>query len=132
VRLLRSMGHIFVSTEVLRRRALYHACMFGAFSFFWTAAPLWLSGPQFGLTQSGIAWVALAGVPGAVAPPIAGRVADNGLSQQGTALATLLAASAFLLTNLAEPGSECCPCWDGPRRPRDSSCADLLLSAFGT
>ena len=28
--------------------------------------------------------------------------------------------------------ADCCPCWDGPRRPRDSSCADLLLSAFGT
>jgi predicted MFS family arabinose efflux permease len=78
--LLRSMGRIYLTTPVLRRRALYHACMFGAFSVFWTAAPLWLSGPQFQLTQRGIAWVALAGVAGAIAPPIAGRIADSGLS----------------------------------------------------
>jgi predicted MFS family arabinose efflux permease len=99
--LLTSMGHIFVSTTILRRRALYHACMFGAFSVFWTAIPLWLSGPDFGLTQKGIAGVALAGVAGAVAPPIAGKIADRGLSQLGTMLAMLFAVGAFLLSDLA-------------------------------
>jgi len=103
--LLRSMGRIYLTTPVLRRRALYHACMFGAFSVFWTAAPLWLSGPQFQLTQRGIAWVALAGVAGAIAPPIAGRIADSGLSRPGTALAMLLAVAAFLLSDLAQSGS---------------------------
>jgi predicted MFS family arabinose efflux permease len=106
--LLTSMGHIFISTKILRRRALYHACMFGAFSVFWTAVPLWLSGPDFGLTQRGVAWVALAGVAGAIAPPIAGRVADRGLSQVGTVLAMLFVVVAFLMSDLArshEPGS---------------------------
>lgn len=103
--LLMSMGQIVVSTEVLRRRALYQACMFGAFSVFWTAVPLWLSGPQFQMTQRGIAWVALAGVAGAIAPPFAGRIADKGLSQGGTVVAMLLAASAFPLSNLAQGGS---------------------------
>jgi predicted MFS family arabinose efflux permease len=103
--LLRSMGHIFASTEILRRRALYHACMFGAFSVFWTSVPLWLSSPQFGLTQTGIAWVALAGVAGAVAPPIAGRIADRGLSRRGTAVVMVLAALSFLLSDLARNGS---------------------------
>jgi predicted MFS family arabinose efflux permease len=42
--LLISMGKIYVSTPLLRRRAIYHAFMFGAFSVFWTAVPLWLSG----------------------------------------------------------------------------------------
>ena len=97
-RLLLSMGSIFTDTEVLRRRALYHACMFGAFSVFWTAIPLWLSGPRFHLTQEGIAWVAFAGVAGAVAPPFAARMADRQLGQLGTALAMLLATAAFLLT----------------------------------
>jgi predicted MFS family arabinose efflux permease len=105
VKLLRSMGRIFATTEVLRRRALYHACMFGAFSVFWTAAPLFLTGPRFGLTQRGVAWVALAGVAGAVAPPIAGRVADSGHSGWGTALAMLLATVAFLLSDLGRAGS---------------------------
>jgi predicted MFS family arabinose efflux permease len=98
--LLRSLGRIFITTNILRRRAFYHASMFGAFSVFWTAAPLWLTGPRFGLNQRGVAWVALAGVAGAVAPPIAGRVADKGLSRPGTGLAMLLAAGAFLLSDL--------------------------------
>ena len=68
--LLGSMGRIFFETEVLRRRGLYHACMFGAFSVFWTAVPLWLSGPQFRLSQKGIAWVAFAGVAGASRRPL--------------------------------------------------------------
>jgi predicted MFS family arabinose efflux permease len=103
--LLLSLRRIFVTTEVLLRRAFYHACMFGAFSVFWTAAPLWLSGPQFGLTQRGIAWVALAGVAGAVAPPVAGRMADKGFGQWGTVAAMLLAAAAFLVSDLANNGS---------------------------
>ena len=103
--LLTSMGHILVSTEVLRRRAFYHACMFGSFSVFWTAAPLWLSSPQFELKQSGIAWVALAGVAGAIAPPFAGRMADAGRSHLGTVLALLVAPLAFLLSDLARDGS---------------------------
>jgi predicted MFS family arabinose efflux permease len=103
--LLGSMGRILIGTEVLRRRAMYHACMFGAFSVFWTAVPLWLSGPQFGLTQKGIAWVAFAGVAGAIAPPFAGRLADRGLSRGGTAFAMVFAALAFALSRFADGGS---------------------------
>ncbi|MBR1218051.1 MFS transporter [Bradyrhizobium sp. U87765 SZCCT0131] len=99
--LLLSLGDIFIHTEVLRRRAFYHACMFGAFSVFWTAVPLWLSGPRFGLSQSGIAWVAFAGVAGAIAPPFAGHMADRGFSRLGTICAMLLASTAFLLSDLA-------------------------------
>src|ERR1700712_2402360 len=60
--LLASLVHLFVGTELLRRRAVYQAAMVGAFSVFWTAIPLWLGGPSFNLSQRGIAWVALAGV----------------------------------------------------------------------
>ena len=99
--LLRSLGAIFVSTPLLRRRAFYHAFMFGAFSVFWTALPLWLTGPAFGLSQSGVAWVALAGVAGAIAPPFAGRLADHGHSKLGTGLAMLLGMIAFLVSDIA-------------------------------
>ncbi len=75
--------------------------MFGAFSVFWTAVPLWLSGPKFGLSQQGIAWVALAGVAGAIAPPFAGRIADRGLTQAGTAGAMLMASASFAFSDLA-------------------------------
>lgn len=90
---------------VLRRRALYQAAMFGAFSLFWTTIPLWLASPDFGLSQAGIALFALAGAAGAIAAPIAGRVADRGWSRPATALAMLSVAGAFLLTRAAHPGS---------------------------
>lgn len=99
--LLLSLGRIYVSTPVLRRRAFYHAFLFGAFSVFWTAIPLWLTGPRFGLSQSGVAWVALAGVAGAIAPPFAGRLADLGHSKLGTAIAMILAVTAFVLSDIA-------------------------------
>lgn len=104
-RLLLSLGRIFTTTPILRRRAFYHAWLFGAFSVFWTAVPLWLSGPQFGLTQRGIAWVALAGVAGAIAPPLAGRLADHGRSKLGTGLAMAAVIVAFLLTDVAHDAS---------------------------
>ena len=103
--LLASLGRIFATTETLRRRALYHTCIFGSFSAFWTALPLWLTGPQFHLTQRGIAWIALAGAAGAVAPPIAARVADKGLARAGTIAAMLLASCGFLLSALASDSS---------------------------
>ncbi len=103
--LLLSMGRIFVTTPILRRRAFYHALMFGAFSVFWTAVPLWLTGSRFNLSQRGVALVALAGVAGAVAPPVAGRLADSGFTRSGTVGAMVLAVAAFLATGLARGGS---------------------------
>lgn len=103
--LLASMGHLAVTTTILQRRALYQACLFGAFSLFWTTTPLLLAGPKFHLSQGGIALFALAGVAGAVAAPIAGRVADRGWSRPATALAMLAVAGAFLMTHIAPEGS---------------------------
>lgn len=96
--LLRSMLRLFIQTPLLRRRAFYHACLFGAFSLFWTTVPLLLAGPEFGLSQAGIAWFALAGVAGAIAAPIAGKFADKGLSRLLTGFAILLVALSFLMT----------------------------------
>jgi predicted MFS family arabinose efflux permease len=103
--LLGSMATLMLRTRVLQRRALYQACMFGAFSLFWTTTPLLLGGPDFRLTQGGIALFALAGVAGAVATPIGGRLADRGWTRPATAAAMLMAAGAFLLTHLAPLGS---------------------------
>jgi predicted MFS family arabinose efflux permease len=103
--LLASMGHLVATMPVLRRRALYHACMFGAFSLFWTTTPLLLAGPAFGLSQGGIALFALAGVAGAIAAPLAGRVADRGWIRPATAIAMLCAVAAFAMTHLVALGS---------------------------
>jgi predicted MFS family arabinose efflux permease len=103
--LLASMGKLALTLPVLRRRALYQACQFGAFSLFWTTTPLLLASPVFHLSQGGIALFALAGVAGAVAAPIAGRVADRGWSRPGTGLGMLAVVVAFLMTHIAREGS---------------------------
>jgi predicted MFS family arabinose efflux permease len=102
--LLASMGSLARRTPVLQRRALYHAFLFGAFSLFWTTVPLLLA-ETYRLSQNGIAWFALAGVAGAVAAPIAGRVADRGWSRPATGIAMLLVAAALLLGRLGLSGS---------------------------
>src|SRR5882757_188235 len=103
--LLKSMLRLALATRVLRRRALYQAFLFAAFSLFWTVTPLLLAGPEFGLSQRGIALFALAGVAGAIAAPIAGYVADRGWTRAATAFAMLAAALAFLITHIGHPGS---------------------------
>jgi predicted MFS family arabinose efflux permease len=72
---------------------------------FWTTTPLLLAGPAFHLSQGGIALFALAGVAGAIAAPIGGRLADRGWSRPATALAMLTVAGAFLMTQIAPQGS---------------------------
>jgi predicted MFS family arabinose efflux permease len=103
--LVGSMRDLAFNTPVLRRRALYHACLFGAFSLFWTTTPLLLAGPDFQMSQAGIALFALAGVAGAVAAPIAGRIADRGWIRPATGLAMSAVAAAFLVTRLAHAGT---------------------------
>ena len=103
--LLASMGRLVLTTPVLRRRALYQACLFAAFSLFWTTVPLLLAGPAYHLTQGGIGLFALAGVAGVVAAPIAGRIADRGWSRPATIVSMLAAVAAFLITHLVPDGS---------------------------
>ncbi|KQQ32597.1 MFS transporter [Duganella sp. Leaf126] len=103
--LLASLWHLVATTPVLRRRAAYHAGLFGSFSLFWTVAPLMLAGPQFHLSQTGIAIFALVGMAGAVASPIAGRLADAGNTLMATAAALALGVIAFALPLLAPESS---------------------------
>ena len=94
--LLASMAQLVRHTPILRRRAIYQACLFGAFSLFWTAVPLQLAS-RCHLSQNGIALFALVGVTGAIAAPLAGRVADRGWSRPVTALAMSSVGAALLL-----------------------------------
>ncbi|MBP2661255.1 MAG: major facilitator superfamily 1 [Firmicutes bacterium] len=102
--LLSSLWSLFKTKAVLRRRSLYQACLFGAFSLFWTVIPLWLAS-HFHLSQQGIALFALAGVAGAIAAPIAGRLADKGWTKILTGVAIVIAALSFLLTHIFEDHS---------------------------
>ncbi len=104
--LLKSMAHLGLRTRVLQRRAFYQACLYGAFALFWTTVPLLLTGPTFHMTQNGVALFALAGCGGAIAAPVAGRVADKGWTRPATAFAIFAVAAAFLVTRFAAAGSK--------------------------
>ena len=102
--LLASMRGLVRDLPVLRRRAVYQAGMFGAFSVFWTVTPLLLASPAYGLNQRDIAWFALAGVAGAIAAPISGRVADRGWTRPATAFCMVLGLLSFVPTLGAAAG----------------------------
>jgi predicted MFS family arabinose efflux permease len=92
--LLRSLGTLFVRHRALRQRAFYQGLMFAAFSLFWTAVPIELS-RRHGLSQSQIAIFALVGAVGAIAAPIAGRLADAGHTRRASLVALVLAPLSF-------------------------------------
>jgi len=93
--LLKSLWTLLRKQPVLRQRAFYQACMFATFSLFWTAVPLELA-RNHGLSQSQIALFALVGAIGAIAAPIAGRLADAGHTKVASLCAMLFAALSFL------------------------------------
>lgn len=100
-------GQILVSTiqmmltnRTLQRRTAYQGMVFAMFNLFWTAAPLMLA-RDFGLGQRGIGLFALAGAGGALAAPLAGRLADRGLVRPATGLALLSILLCFLVAGWA-------------------------------
>ena len=95
--ILASMAGLLRDVPFLRWRAAYQALLFGAFNLFWTAVPLLLV-DRFGLSQHGIGLFALAGAGGALAAPVAGRLADRGHSQIATATAMITLGLAFVAT----------------------------------
>jgi predicted MFS family arabinose efflux permease len=103
--IISSMLHLLKTTPILRRRALYHAFLFGMFSLFWTTVPLVLTSPVFHFSSTGVALFALAGVSGAVAAPIAGRFADKGLIRSATGWSIALVILSGVLPIMFSGGS---------------------------
>ncbi|WP_374680001.1 MFS transporter [Hydrocarboniphaga effusa] len=93
--LLRSLWQLWRDTPLLRRRALYHAGLFGGFSLYWTGVTLVMTAAPFHLSHAQFALFALAGIAGAIASPIAGRAADRGWAGRTTAVAMLLVSLGF-------------------------------------
>ncbi|WP_020433885.1 MFS transporter, partial [Paenibacillus riograndensis] len=103
--LLNSMLHLLKATPALRRRAIYHACVFGTFSLFWTTIPLVLTSPPFHFTQKEVALFALVGVMGAIVAPAAGRMADRGWVRPATGWALAIVIFSGLLPLLVPSSS---------------------------
>ncbi|WP_405582699.1 MFS transporter [Streptomyces sp. NBC_01190] len=95
--LLRSTARLLKVHPALRRRALYQAAMFGAFSVFWTTISFVLTSAPFSYQQWQVGLFALVGAGGALVAPFAGRWADRGLVRPMTAVAFVAAALAFAL-----------------------------------
>jgi predicted MFS family arabinose efflux permease len=98
--LLRSTARLVREHPALRRRALYQAAMFGAFSAFWSTISFVLTGPPLRYSQLGVGLFALVGAGGALIAPTAGRLSDRGLTRPMTAVAFVVAALAFALAGL--------------------------------
>lgn len=93
--LISSLWHLLARYPVLRQRSLYQGLLFAAFSLFWTAAPLELAG-RYGLSQSQIGIFAMVGALGAIAAPVAGRLADAGHTRIASYAAMIAAALSFI------------------------------------
>lgn len=84
----------------VRWRSLYHALMFAAFNLFWTTAPLMLA-QRLHLGGREIGLFALAGAGGALAAPVAGKLADHGRGELITGVAMVALGLAFFATGWA-------------------------------
>jgi len=95
-----SVARLLITEPVLRRRSLYQAAMFSAFTIFWTATPIILL--RQGYSPSAVALFALAGVAGVFAAPVSGRLADRGYTRPGTILSIGLGVATFALAWIGE------------------------------
>jgi predicted MFS family arabinose efflux permease len=96
-KLLGSMWSLLRTTPELQRRTAYQGMMYGAFSLFWTAAPLILLQPPFSLSHTVLSLFLLSGAAGAFIAPVAGRLADKGHGDALTIAAIVMVAIGFVL-----------------------------------
>jgi predicted MFS family arabinose efflux permease len=90
--LMQTVWRLVREERVLQYRSIYGACVFAAFSAFWTTASFLLSGRPYLYSAKIIGLFGLVAVSGVIASPLAGRLADRGWARFQTA--------AFLLCTL--------------------------------
>ncbi len=97
-RLLASLIGLFRQEPTLRQSCIFGGCAFGAFSAFWTTLSFFLAAPPYGYDSTVVGLFGLAGAAGALAAPLAGRLADSGSPRRtiGVALAVGLASYGLL------------------------------------
>jgi predicted MFS family arabinose efflux permease len=117
--LLGSLGQLWQRHAGLRRAALAQALLAIGFSAFWSTLAVMLNGEPFHLGSSVAGAFGLAGAAGALAAPIAGRLADKHGPERVTRLGTGLVVLSFALMGV------------GTLLPANTQLAMLALAAIG-
>lgn len=99
--LLGSMAHLVRKYSTLREASLIGACMFGAFSVFWTSLAFYLEGPPYHYSSAIAGLFGLIGVAGAAGAPVVGRLADRVAPKRIIGLLILLTLLSFGLFGLS-------------------------------
>jgi predicted MFS family arabinose efflux permease len=97
LRLLAGVVSLVRNEPILRRRALFGALAFGAFSVFWTTMSFLLAGAPFHYGTMKIGLFGLVGAAGALMANVAGRLVDRGHSRTTTVVFATLIATSFVL-----------------------------------
>jgi predicted MFS family arabinose efflux permease len=97
VQLLLGVVRLMTSESILRRRALFGALAFGAFSVFWTTMSFLLAGSPFHYGSMRIGLFGLVGAGGALMANFAGRLVDRGRSKATTLIFAALIATSFVM-----------------------------------
>lgn len=76
--LIVSMLKLLKNTPPLQQRAFYHACLFAAFSLYWTVMPILLRSEPLHFSNNEIALIGFVAIAGALLTPTIGKIADKG------------------------------------------------------
>jgi MFS family permease len=116
---LQSLGGLWTQHAALRRATWAQGLLSIGFSAFWSTLAVMLHGEPFHLGAAAAGAFGLAGAAGALAAPVAGRIADRYGSPLVTRLGTGLVAVSFAAMALA------------PLMAPDAQLCLLVLSAIG-